>query len=153
MANNIDRELGWDDSIENDGPSYELLPEGEYDFRVTGFERKRYQGGEKLPACNMAELKIVVTAPDGKQAMVTHRLYLHTRTEGLLCAFFTSIGERKHGEKLNMNWAHVIDGTGRCKLGIRNGTGKYEGQKYNEITRFLEPAATQKANGWTPGAF
>lgn len=144
---NIDRELGWDDVIENDGPSYELLPEGEYDFTVTGFERKRYQGGSKLPACNMAELKILVTAPDNKQTIVTHRLYLHTKTEGLLCRFFTAIGERKHGERLTMNWSHVIDGTGRCKLGVR----EYDGKQYNEIKEFLEPPEQTAVSGWKPG--
>ena len=149
----IERELGWDDVIENDGPQYELLPEGEYDFVVTGFERKRYAGGAKLPACPMAELKILVTAPDNKQTIVNHRLYLHTRTEGLVCAFFTAIGERKHGEKLRMNWAHVIDGRGRCKLGIREGTGKYEGQQYNEIKQFLAPPEQTTVTGWKPGAF
>ncbi len=149
----FEREFSWDDTIENDGPQYELLPEGEYEFKVIGLERKRYPGGKKLPTCPMAELKIVVSDYQGKQTLVTHRLYLHSRCEGLLCAFFTSIGERKHGERLTMNWAHVIDGTGRCKLGVR----EYDGKNYNEIQRFLEPAETQTTeqptSGWTPGAF
>ena len=66
----IDREFSWDDAIENDSPEYVVLPEGEYNFQVVNLERKRYQGGAKLPACNMAEVKILVTAPDGKQATV-----------------------------------------------------------------------------------
>ena len=40
----IDREFSWDDAIENDGPEFVTLPEGEYDFQIIGLERKRYQG-------------------------------------------------------------------------------------------------------------
>ena len=89
-----ERELSWDDSIENDGPEYSLLPEGEYSFQVVGLERKRYNGGAKLPACPMAELKIQINGPDNTQALVNHRLYLHTRTEGLLCSFFSRTVKR-----------------------------------------------------------
>ena len=146
-----ERELNWDDSIENDGPEYSLLPEGEYNFQVVGLERKRYNGGAKLPACPMAELKIQINGPDNTQALVNHRLYLHTRTEGLLCSFFTCIGQRRHGEKLTPNWSRVVGSTGRCKLGTR----EYNGNTYNEIKSFLEPEeAPQTApSGWAPGRF
>lgn len=148
----LERELSWDDSIENDGPEFVLLPEGEYPFRVEGLERKRYPGGAKLPTCPMAELKILVMGPDNKQAMVNHRLYLHTRTEGLLCSFFTSIGQRKHGQKLTPNWSRVVGAEGRCKLGTR----EYQGNVYNDIKSFLEPKDEQQSaapSGWTPGSF
>ncbi len=146
-----ERELSWDDSIENDGPEYSLLPEGEYDFQVVGLERKRYNGGAKLPACPMAELKIQIYGPAGTQALVNHRLYLHTRTEGLLCSFFTCIGQRRHGEKLTPNWSRVVGAQGRCKLGTR----EYNGNTYNEIKSFLEPgeAPQTAAGGWAPGRF
>ena len=146
-----ERELSWDDSIENDGPEYSLLPEGEYDFQVVGLERKRYNGGAKLPACPMAELKIQIYGPVGTQALVNHRLYLHTRTEGLLCSFFTCIGQRRHGEKLTPNWSRVVGAQGRCKLGTR----EYNGNTYNEIKSFLEPgeAPQAAAGGWAPGRF
>lgn len=54
MSNESEREYGWDDEIQNDGPEYVVLPDGDYNFKVTGFERGRYEGGEKIPACNMA---------------------------------------------------------------------------------------------------
>ena len=154
----VEHEIGWDDAIENDS-SYELLPEGEYDFQVMALDRKRYNGGAKLPACNMAELSIKITAADGKSALVTHRLYLHTSTEGLLCAFFTAIGQRKHGEKLVPKWNAVPGATGRCKVGIYKYTNKEgEDREINEIKKFLEPddKATQNAtpsSTWKPGAF
>ena len=100
-----------------------------------------------------------MSAPDGKSTTVTHNLFLHRKCEGLLCAFFTSIGQRKHGETLRPNWQAVVGATGRCKVGIHEWTGN-DGQKRqsNEITRFLEPVAGAQqtapaAAGWTPGSF
>lgn len=141
--NNIERELGWDETIENDSPEFVVLPEGEYGFEVISFERGRHtpKEGGKLPPCNKAVIKIRVTAPEGVVTM-EHNLYLHTRTEGLLCAFFTSIGQRKHGEPLKMNWPATIGARGRCKLivdtWISNNSGKE--MKNNKVDRFLEPA-------------
>ena len=148
-------ELDWDATLEDDGPVYSLLPEGEYDFRVQSMERQRYQGGAKLRPCPMAVLKILITAPDGKSTMVTHRLYLESSVQGLLSAFFRSIGEKKHGQAVAMNWAHVVGGEGRCRVGIRTGN---DGLQYNEIKRFLDPdnsrsAAPAPADGWNAGAF
>ena len=34
MSEVIERELGWDDEIEKDGPEFVLLPEGDYSFEV-----------------------------------------------------------------------------------------------------------------------
>ena len=95
----VSREIGWDDVIEKDGPDFVLLPDGEYPFRVTKLERARFQGSAKLPPCNMAILTITVDGGEKGASIVTHRLYLHTKTEGLLCSFFESIGQRKHGNR------------------------------------------------------
>lgn len=134
-------ELGWDSAIEKDSPDFVLLPEGDYDFKVVKFERGRYEGGDKLPACNMAILDIELSDLDGNTTTVRHRLYLHSRTEGLLCAFFTAIGARKHGERIQMNWNIVLGATGRCKVGVREYTNKNgEKSKSNEIRKFYEPA-------------
>lgn len=146
--NRVDRELGWDDSIENDyESSFVLLPEGDYDFEVLSFERGRHGGSEKLPACNKAILTIEVGG-DQAAARIKHNLFLHTKTEGQLCAFFTAIGQRQHGEKLTMNWNAVVGATGRCKLGVREWTNTKTGEimKSNEIKRFYEP----KGEAWPP---
>ena len=39
--NNI---MDWDSAIESDGSQFIVLPEGDYDFIVTGFERGRFPG-------------------------------------------------------------------------------------------------------------
>lgn len=146
-----ERELGWDDSIEYNGSEYSLLPEGEYNFQVTGMERKRFNGSEKMKSCPMAELKIMVLGPEDTKALITHRLYLNTIVEKKIGAFFVSIGQGKKGETFVPNWGHVVGATGRCKLGTR----EYNGNTYNEIKAFLEPEeAPQTApSGWAPGRF
>lgn len=132
----LDRELGWDDEIEKDNGDFLLLPEGDYDFVVESFERGRHNGSEKLPACNKAMLKLRIDTPDGT-ALINHNLFLHTKTEGMISAFFTSIGQKKKGEKIKMNWNAVIGAKGRCKVDIREWTGT-DGEKRqsNEIKRF-----------------
>ncbi|HHV35786.1 MAG TPA: DUF669 domain-containing protein [Syntrophomonadaceae bacterium] len=133
------RELDWDDQIEDDGPEFIILPPGDYDFEVTDFERGRHQGSDNLPPCNKA---IVYLRIEGKEGATTikHQLFLHTKTEGLLCAFFTGIGQRKKGERITMNWDKVIGATGRAKIGIRKWTNdKGETLEFNEVKRFYEP--------------
>ena len=147
MENNLDmgREFNWDDVIQNDGEEFVLLPEGDYDFVVKSFERGRHNGSEKLPPCNKAVLKIEVS--NGQQkSTITHNLMLHSKCEGLICAFFTGIGHRKHGEQLRMDWNRVAGSRGRCKVGVRTWKNKNgEDQKSNEIKKFYDPAESAPA--------
>lgn len=132
----MERALDWDDSIEKDGGDFILLPEGDYDFKVEKFERARHSGSAKLPACNKAILTISIEGEEGTATLI-HNLFLHTKTEGMLSAFFSAIGLKKKGEKVNMNWTMVPGSTGRCKVGIRNWTNS-EGKamQSNEIKKF-----------------
>lgn len=153
----IDHEFSWDDEIKNDNAEWVLLPEGEYPFTVTKFERNRFNGSAKLPPCNMAVLTISVNGGAAGNTTVTHRLYLHSKTEGLLCAFFESIGQRKRGEPLRPRWNELIGARGRCKVGIYRYT-KSDGteSQSNEIKRFLppeEPKAAPVQQTWGQGGF
>lgn len=94
-----------------------FFPEGDYNFVVESYERARHPGSDKLPACNKAILHLRVTAPEG-EIHLEHNLFLHQRTEGFLSEFFTSIGLKKPGEALRMNWNQVSGCTGRLKLGV-----------------------------------
>lgn len=60
MIENKDMLMDWNDSIESDGQEYILLPEGDYNFTVTNFERGRFNGGAKVPACNKATITVQV---------------------------------------------------------------------------------------------
>ena len=53
---NQNMEMGWDDTIQEDGQELVLLDEGDYNFTVTNFERGRFPGGQKIPACNKASI-------------------------------------------------------------------------------------------------
>ena len=154
MAEDIGRELGWEDPIENDGPDFIILPEGDYDFEVLSFERGRHAGSEKLPACNKAVLRIKLTGPEGTTTL-DHNLFLHTKTEGILCAFFNSIGQRKHGERMTMNWGKVVGSKGRCKVVIDTWIGSKEGKEFknNKIQKFYEYQPPAQPPTFTPGAF
>lgn len=166
MEQNMEREFGWDDVIENDSGEWVILPDGEYPFTVKSFERKRFNGSAKLPACNQADLTIEIDGGSLGKTTVQHSLFLHSKTEGLLCAFFTAIGQRKHGEPKRMNWQAVIGATGRCKVYVDKWTGR-DGKEHesNRIQKFLEPpesytapsnsAAAPAASqaGWKAGAF
>ena len=156
--NNQGFELGWDAEIEKDSPDYILLPDGEYDFVVKSFERGRYNGGDKIGPCPKAILTLGIDTYDG-EAVVRKELLLHSKLEGLLCEFFTCIGQRQHGQRVAMNWNAVTGARGRCKIGTR----VYNGNQYNEVKKFLEPNQTQRApqatqaplpaGGWQGGKF
>ena len=142
------RALGWDDEITQES-SFTLLPEGEYNYKVTNFERAWYDGSDKIPPCNKAIITIKIETPQG-DAEIKENFFLTTKTEGLLSAFFGSIGQKKKGEPLRMNWNKVIGSTGRCKIGFR----EYNDNKYNQVKRWLSPDdKPATTGGFKPGAF
>lgn len=131
-----DRELGWNDEIQKES-TFTILPNGEYAFTVTNFERARHGGSAKLPACNKAVLTL--SFPDGVE--IKHNLFLHSKTEGLLSNFFICIGHKKPGEKLRMDWNRVRGSRGRAKIGVREWKDDYgRTREANDITEFLAPA-------------
>lgn len=134
---NQERELGWDDEIEKDGGDFTLLPAGDYNFTVTKFERGRFAGSAKMPACNQAKLELTVHSPEHGDVVVFHNLFLHTKTEGLLSNFFAGIGQKKKGERLRMNWNTVIGSKGKLQLEINKFTGN-DGQERtnNQVKKF-----------------
>ncbi|MPW25972.1 DUF669 domain-containing protein [Alkalibaculum sp. M08DMB] len=155
MNTDMGNEIGWEDEIEKDSPDFITLPEGDYDFVITDFERARHAGSEKLPPCNKAVVHIKIETPEGIST-IKHNLFLHTITEGMLSAFFTGIGQKKKGERVTMNWNLVVGSTGRCKLGIRKWkTDDGEERSSNEIKRFYEPTETSTPQQQTfePGRF
>ena len=140
-------QMDWNDEIENDGEDFVLLPEGEYDFVVKSFERGRFAGGKVIGPCNKAILHLEVDGGDAGTAYVKEDLFLHEKAEWKVCAFFTSIGQRKKGEKFRMNWASVAGAKGRCKLGIRSYEKNGETRQINSLTDFLAPLETTQVSG------
>lgn len=146
------RVLGWDDEIEKDDEEFIVLTPGEYEFTVTGFERKYWEGSEKVPACPMAEIKAKVYDPVQGSTIVTERLFLLEKFEWKLSQFFYAIGQKKKGEKLRPRWNDVLGAEGRCKVVVnaykdKNGVDRQN----NRVDKWLAPA--EKAKAWTPGDF
>lgn len=103
---NNDVAMSWDDIIENDN-EFTVLPEGDYDFTIVDLERKRFEGSAKMSACPKAEVSIKIYDRNNQSVSSTtvkENLLLNRKMEWKLCQFFTSIGLRKHGEPLKMNW-------------------------------------------------
>lgn len=134
--NNFEREFGWDDTIQEDAKEFITLQPGDYVFTVTGFDRQRHtpnpQNPGKLPACPKAVISLEIETDEGV-ASLKHNLFLHSSTEGMLSAFFGSIGQKKHGEPLKMNWNTVIGATGVCS--VKNRT--YNDNVYNEVKTMI----------------
>jgi len=142
--------LDWNSEIEKES-EFVLLPEGEYDFTVVNMERQRHEGSEKMSACPVAKLSLRVESPHGA-ATIFDRLFLHTKAEWKISAFFGAIGQKKHGEKLKMDWQKVVGSKGRAKFGVR----QYNGRDYNEVKNYIyaedvTPAASGPA--WKGGTF
>lgn len=138
-TNNFDREFGWDDVIEKDSSGFVQLTPGDYQFTVTNFERARHtpkSQDAKLPACNKAIITIEIETTEGI-SILTHNLFLHSSTEGMLSAFFGAIGQKKHGEPLKMNWNTVVGAKGVARINKRKGTGQYADNEYDNIKSMI----------------
>ncbi len=123
--------LDWDGEIEKEN-EFILLPSGEYDFTVVDFARQRFEGSEKMSACPVAKLTLEIASDKGT-VTVFDRLMLNSKMEWKLSSFFGAIGQKRHGEKLKMNWNDVIGSTGRAKIKTR----EYNGRKYNEVQSYI----------------
>ncbi|MEE0857726.1 MAG: hypothetical protein U0L58_10590 [Ruminococcus sp.] len=173
---NDEREFSWDDEILDEGGSFEPFPEGDYDFTVNKVERSRSSGKGKLPACNMAKVTFTVWGAENSRE-ITENFILHSTMEWKLSQLFLSVGMKKHGEPLRMNWTAIVGKTGKCRVGIKT-FKKNDGSDgtSNEIKKFYaydEDVRTVSAKpqyqqysqpvqntynapsngGWTPGAF
>jgi hypothetical protein len=142
-----DRVLGWDDEISNDSSSQSVVfPPGDYSYEIVNLVRGRHipkaDGTGKLPECPKAEITVRVYGPNGEHSDLKEQLFLHSRCEGMLCSFFRSIGQRKHGEPLRPNWSTVIGSKGRCRLAHRTYKVDGEEKKANDIKSWLDPQQT-----------
>jgi hypothetical protein len=131
-------EMGWDDTIQEDGQELILLDEGDYNFIVTNFERGRFPGGQKIPACNKATITVQIETDKGL-SVIKFDLLLYRSVEWRISSFFRCIGQKKHGEKLTMNWNTVIGSVGRAHVTQRKYTNNYGEEKtVNDIGRFID---------------
>lgn len=138
MSIKNNQELDWNSSIGDESNQLTILPEGNYIFEVIGFERGRFPGGKKIPACNKAMLTLSVKTDTGNVTVYTD-LILHSTVEWKLCDFFRSIGLKKPGERLTMDWDKVPGARGKAHFKPREFIDK-EGNKRvtNDVDRYLD---------------
>ena len=132
--------MDWNDYIEQES-QFVTLPEGDYNFTVTSFEKAKHAGSAKIPACNKAILELTFKAPNGQRGRCKDFLLLHESVEWKLCAFFRSIGQKQHGTGLHMDWSKVQGAKGRAHF-IVNDDG------YNRVDRYLDPEENEGALPW-----
>ena len=139
MAEDLGRELDWDDQIENEGQEFELLPEGTYDYTVENMARGRFAGSERMAACNCANLTLLIRNPEtGNDCRVFDTLYLNSKAEWRLSQFFLSIGQKKKGEPLRPNWAAVPTSCVKVEIEIHEYVDKNgKARKNNRVTKYL----------------
>lgn len=130
------RELGWDEEVEKgEGGDFVLLPPGDYDFTVETYERARFDGSTKAPACHKAVLKLRIDAPEGS-ALITESLLLYDKMQWKLAQFFLCIGEKEVDGKVKMNWPAVPGSKGRATVEVTTNQNDPE-KKYNHVKRYL----------------
>lgn len=151
-------EIGWGDQIVADGGEFLLLDEGDYDFTVTAFERGRFPGSAKIPACNKAVLTLTVQTQKG-EANAKYDLILWSSLEWKISEFFRSIGQKKSGEAFVPRWNEVVGAKGRAHFKPRKYLKNGEERQVNDISKFYDAPQTQQnyasapQSGWQQGKF
>ena len=129
--------MDWNDTIQSDGAEFVVLEPGDYEFEVVDFERGRFPGGPKVPACNKATITLQVKTPEGI-ARVRTDLLLYRTLEWKISSFFRAIGQKKHGERLVMDWNNVIGLRGRARFKVREYQKDGEIRQTNDVERFYD---------------
>lgn len=153
--------MEWDSAIESDGKQFFILDEGDYNFTVTGFERGRYPGSAKIPACNKAALTLTIDMPDGQSATCKEDLILYRTLEWKLAAFFRAIGQKKSGERVVMDWNKVLGARGRAHFKPRTYVSNGTEHTANAVERYYDydpeqdwvGQAEQQQMSWQNGGF
>lgn len=136
--------LGWDDEIK-DEKQFILLPEADYFFRIKKFEKGRFNGSDKTPACNKAIVTFEVFTQNGERVEITENFLLLETLRWKLAQFFSSIGMLEKDGTARMNWSSELIGKqGVCKVSIRTYQKDGENRQINYINK-LYPSYDQPA--------
>lgn len=136
-AENMNGALDWDSEISNDGASFTTLPEGDYNFEVTDFERGRFPGSAKISPCPKAVLTLRVKGEEGIANFHTD-LILASNMEWQISAFFRSIGQKKKGQAFRPDWTKVVGQKGRAHLKVKDYVKDGETRSINEVDYYID---------------
>ena len=161
MANENLTTYDWDDEVEltedqeRGGQETTILPDGKYPFEVLRVEKHFYDGGAKIPPCNMAKVFLIVDGGEMGKSLVVENIFLAEGYEWKAGAFLRSIGIRSHGDKLEFSKLLHCDGErGRCEIF----TDEYEGRdgntkKSNKLKKFFDKEEEAPKKAFKKGAF
>jgi len=137
--------MEWDEPIAP-GSAFVLLKDDDYIGIVVSCERKRRE--TRNGPANVAELKIEVQTPEGT-ATVQDNLWMKRKAQFRLYQFFTSIGQRAHGEDetLTPKWNEVVGSAVKLRTkqaeidSTRPGGGKFT---VVNVDRYLEMTGEER---------
>lgn len=134
----------WGDSVDPKEAPKPLLPEGPAMFTVLSVKRAREQFGKVDKGGgvqNVAKIKmLVVSDVDKSEAEIEENIWLVLNLKWKFIAFFTAIGQRKHGDEgpFVPDWTKVEGAMGRCEINHRSYTNnKNETVTVNNIKAFV----------------
>lgn len=144
MAQDKGTALGWGDEGQVQDNSFDVVPEGEYDYEVVNFKRERFGGSDKMSACPVAALQLKCTNPQtGVTATGFCRLFLNSKVQWRIAQFFKSCGlidpNAAEGTSMPMSlFDRVVGATGRVKVKVTK--SKRDGREYeNNDFNFVVP--------------
>ncbi len=89
--------------------------------------------------CNKATLTLRVTDDTGNTVQVFDDLILHKRMEWKLSQFFLSVGLKKRGEPLVMDWNKVVGAKGKVHITVNKYTAKDGStRENNKVARYID---------------
>lgn len=128
----------WDDVIENDGKERkEILPEGDYRFKVDKLEKTTVGSDGKYKGAPMAKMSFTLSGEEGTSEM-TCCIILNDAFDWKISGFFRAIGAKKKGEKMVMNWREVEGKEGMAHVIVQDGEYKGKATKKNDIGYFID---------------
>ena len=144
----------WTWEIKDDGKEFKPMTPGIYPAIISRFEQSEHLGSAKISRCPKAILTLAVDSGDGTVDVKT-TLLVHPKMEWKLSEFFRSIGRKRQGEPLNMDWSNLIGQKLLVKIAPRTYPGS-DGETHvtNNVERFLDynPDAFPKDPDWMKDA-
>ena len=141
--------LNWDDDIQYTGHEYELMPEGDYLFTVTGFTRGWYEprAGAKLPPCPQAEIELTINWQNAKKEprtnTLTYKLQLSQSVSWKIFQFFQGLKRLPEDTKqAKFPWNAIIGKTGIAAI-VQN-VSQNNGKTYNNVDKIYIPSSAPK---------
>lgn len=134
--------FGWDDEVVEQ--PFELMPDGDYRFTVTGMERAWFEpkrADSKISACNQANIELTFnwTSAGGfrRTSKLTHKLKLTSSLSFLIFKFFAGIGLHTEGDGMKkFPWDKIMGRKGIARISSYQGNN---GQTYNSIDDIYTP--------------